>query len=287
MGLMANNFILAYPNRIDASGVVFSGGSWEADLPLVNLQDTYLSKVARSTNAVKANTKFDINLGTNRYVQIFALLMHNVSTTGKIRVRAWQEAGHTNLIYDSEWKDAWPMVYQPGQVEWENDNFWTLSWLPNTRYPIFHLLILNESAQYWEVEIDDEENTDGYIQAGRLVMGSVWQPLHNYSYGSGIVWKTNTLVDRTPGGVDDFDDRPSQRIQRLSIDHLTNEEAFGMLMDIQKEIDISGEVFFIADAEDTINLLRRSFLARPEKNNMIAQTYYDGNASALTLREVL
>jgi len=283
------NLILAYPNRADASAVSFSGGSWESDLPLINLQNTYLSKVARSTDAVVTNTKFSIDLSTNRYIQILALLKHNISESGKVRIRAFSDAGHTNEIYNSGWKSAWSQVYEPGQVEWEEDEFWTLSWSADTKYPLFHLIVLEEqiSARYWEVEFDDTTNGDGYVQCGRLIMASGWQPTRNYSYGAGLAWQSNTLVDRTPGGVADFDERTSQRVQRISLDHLTDDEAFQIMLDIQKELDISGEMFFIADPNDTVNLMRRSFLARLARNDMLTQTYYSGQSANLTLIEVL
>ncbi|MCK5297126.1 MAG: hypothetical protein KAJ75_09580, partial [Alphaproteobacteria bacterium] len=228
-----NNCILAYPNRVDDSATTFSGGSWETALPLSNLKNRYLTKVARSTDAQKANTILNVDLATNRFVQVFALLKHNISNSGYIRVRAWDDAEHTIMLYDSDWKWAWPVVYADGQLEWEDDEWWTMSWPADTNYPLFHLIVLDTpvSARYWSVEIDDEDNPAGYIEAGRLVMASGWQPDKNFSYGAGLGWMSNTLADRTPGGVADFDERPSQRIQRLSLDHLTNDEAFALMLD--------------------------------------------------------
>ena len=64
--------IFGYPNHADVA--TLSGGSWEASLPLANLQHRLLSRVARSTDAALASTQFDADLGsTGRAVRIAAL----------------------------------------------------------------------------------------------------------------------------------------------------------------------------------------------------------------------
>jgi hypothetical protein len=86
------SLLLGTPIYSDANATytpTFSGGSWAAGLPLTNLQDRRLSKVARASSAALADTKFDIDLKTARQVRILALVGHNISTAGKVRVRGF------------------------------------------------------------------------------------------------------------------------------------------------------------------------------------------------------
>lgn len=81
---MANIF-LAWQNRADEA--TLSSGSWLTTLPLVNVQDRQVQKVARSTNATRASTFFDIDLGQSRVISAIALLVHNLSVNGYVRIR--------------------------------------------------------------------------------------------------------------------------------------------------------------------------------------------------------
>jgi hypothetical protein len=72
-------------NRFDAASL--SGGSWEATLPLTNLQDRKLSKVARSTDDANASTKLVADLGDDYYVRAVSLHKTNLSRAGRYRIR--------------------------------------------------------------------------------------------------------------------------------------------------------------------------------------------------------
>lgn len=85
------NCLFAWPNHADANTptvVTFSGGSWESALPLTNLRDPLLHKVARSTSAALASTTFDVDLGVAaRFIRVLAIPRHTMSLAAKIRVR--------------------------------------------------------------------------------------------------------------------------------------------------------------------------------------------------------
>lgn len=70
-----------------------SGGSWEADLPLTNLQDRRLHRIARSSSAAVTNTVFTADLGTDRAVRCVALVKHNLSEAGTVRARGFLNEG--------------------------------------------------------------------------------------------------------------------------------------------------------------------------------------------------
>lgn len=80
---MANIF-LAWQNRADEG--TLSGGSWTTGLPLTNLQNRQVQKVARTTNAATTSTLFDIDLQSNKPISVLALVVHNLSVNAKVRI---------------------------------------------------------------------------------------------------------------------------------------------------------------------------------------------------------
>lgn len=169
-----------------------SAGSWASTLPLTNMQRRPLSRVARSSDATEASTKFRVNLGSSTpIVRKVGLWGHNITQTGNIRITAGTTAGASD-VHDSGWLSVWPAL-APEDLEWEDPNWWfgTLSDSDVEGYPIRFLYDCGDNiqAQYWTVEISDTSNTDGYVEIGRLWMGPFWSPGINYSTGASLGWR--------------------------------------------------------------------------------------------------
>lgn len=91
------NITLAWNNRTDSG--TLSGGSWLTTLPLTNLQNRQVQKVARSTNAATSSTQFQIDLGQARTIGVVALVVHNISVSGYARITGSDSsAAWTNLL---------------------------------------------------------------------------------------------------------------------------------------------------------------------------------------------
>ncbi len=93
MSAQAWNALLGFPIYSDVNATytpTFSGGSWSGSLPLTNLQDRRLAKVARSADASYQNTQFDIDLKTPRAVRVRAIPPgHNLSINAQARARSF------------------------------------------------------------------------------------------------------------------------------------------------------------------------------------------------------
>lgn len=77
----------------------YSGGAWDSDLPLSNLKDRRLARVARSTDTKLASTRLHLDLGVARSVGILAIPKHTMSKTGAyVRAMAQLET----LLFDYE-----------------------------------------------------------------------------------------------------------------------------------------------------------------------------------------
>lgn len=95
----------------------WSGGSWEATLPLSNAGDRRLHKVARSTNDDLTSTIAKLDLGVARSIRGVVLVGHNLSTAAKARVRLFAAAP----FYEASDFDAWTNGGTPDATTGQTD----------------------------------------------------------------------------------------------------------------------------------------------------------------------
>lgn len=283
-----SNILLAYQNRTDEG--VLSGGSWLASLPLANLQNRLVQRVARSSNTANASTKFDVDFGGVRTIGVIALVVHNISVSGKVRILADDAADFATPTYDSGWVDVWPSGMIPQDLlAWEDDNFWlgTLSQAARAGYqsPYIHVPAAPQTYRYWRVEIDDTTNADGYVHIGRLFMSPAWTPAINYSYGAGLGYKDTTQVERSLSGAEYFDVQGKAREFSFTLEGLTDTEAYDVILQLQRVAGIHGEVLQIADRDDTTRIPARAYVGRLLDLQPIDNTQPDRFKVQLKIRE--
>lgn len=285
------NVMLGFPNRIDAA--VLSGGAWTAGLPLANLQNRIIGKVARTTDGALASTQLDIDLGSAKSIRTFAAVGHNLSLAAKYRLRGSMVSNFATTVYDSgaEFLDVWPVVYPYESLEWEDENWWSGKYTDEqiTGYTAALIVILprNTLARYWRLEIDDTTNPAGHIQIGRIFIGPAWQPAFNMSYGAGLGWETKTEVQEALGGSEYFQRRTPFRVTRFALDWMSQDEGFANAFEIQRQAGIDREILWIHDPSDTVHALRRRFLGRLRALNQIEYPYPSITKSAFELKELL
>jgi hypothetical protein len=285
------NVTFAYPNRTDEG--TLSGGAWQAGLPLANLQDRTLSKVARSTDTALASTKFDLDLTQARWIGALALVGHNVSVLGKVRITAADSQANLSAapIYSSGWIDCWPAgVIPQSLLEWEDDNFWlgTLSAEARAAWQApFIQTFGRQIARWWRVEIDDTTNADAYVHIGRLFLADVWTPTMNMSYGNGLALEDKSNVEEALGGNEYFYAKRKARLTRLSLDWLGADEIYARLLDMQRLLGITGELLLVPDADDTANQQRRAYLGRMARLAPLDHASLNVYRTQLEIRELL
>lgn len=280
--------ILSYKNRID--GCTFAAyGSWSASLPLANLKNRTLSKVARSSNAANSSTRFRFSLDTARIINAVGFVNHNLSSSAQYRYRVYSDSGYSNLKYDSGLISVWPQMPY-GTYEWEDMRFWDLTAtdedLELFTKTLIHVPTVSVSEQYYQVEFFDSSNVDGYVQLGRVFIGGIYQPVYNMNNGASIGYESATQIDTAMSGAEYFDRRESFRVARFNLGLLTNEEAI-LNNDIQKISGTDAEVLFIYDPSDVMNLQRRSFLGRIRTLSPIEQPYATWFFTGYEIKELL
>lgn len=281
------NALIAFYNRIDAASV--SGGSWLASLPLTNIQDPIIGRVARSADLNTNSTQFDADIGADRLVRVVALVGHNLSLTAEYRVRGATDSGFTTVVVDSGWQEVWPPVYASTSLNWQAPNWWGGRYLPDeiegfTWTKIF-VADTSYNVRYWRVEMSDPDNAEGYVQVGRVFIGDAWQPELNILYGYGLRWETKTQIREALSGSEYFDRRTPYRVVGFTTEAMDVDEAFGNAFEIQRRAGLDGEVVFMLDPDDTLHALRRQYLGRLRELSPIENPYPDLHRTAWEIKE--
>lgn len=279
-----NNIILSYPNR--ANGMTFSAGSWLAGLPVANLANRELWKVARSTDATIASTKFQVDLGAMRTVGYFALSNHNLSATAQWRLKLGTTAGAAD-IFDSGSMAVWRMSFDT-LVEWESVTWWLgTAGDEYLRSPYPALCVATDifSARYITVEITDTANVDGYVQIGRFFAGGGVQPAVNASWGIKDFWRDLSTTDSAESGA--FWGTVRRRLRGTSfvLDRLSLTEA-GYLHEMQRLLGTTEEVLYIPDPTEMGESQRYGFLGRLSELSPIDYPFHRVRSLPLRIEEL-
>lgn len=282
------NVIIGYQNRIDTSTLA-AYGAWTSTLPLANIKTRQLAKKARSTNALAASTRLRFALDAERIIGSVAVVAHNMQRDATWRYRAYSDSGYTTLAYDSGVLNVWPLM-PFGSYDWEDLRFWDLQ-LSAEEVALFTKTLIyvpgsTVAAQYYQIEFFDETNTDGYVELGRVFVGSVYQPAINMSLGASIGDETRTVIDTALSGAEFFDRRQSNRVARFTLDHLTYGESI-INGDIIKISGVDAEVVFIYDDSTALDLNRRAFLGRLMALSPISQPYNTRHQTTYEIKELL
>lgn len=282
---MANLF-LGWPNRIDAA--TLSGGSWEATLPLANLQMRSLAVMARSTDDANASTKLNIDLGASHSLRAVGVFNHNLSSDAQIRVSLGTSSGGTQ-VYAGSWVDCFPITFGTGSDEWQTYNWWQPladdDYIRNP-FPVIVTLPSFYSARYVTIEFDDTSNTDGYVEFGRLFVGGGFNPDRNASMGliEGYISLSNE-EDLESGATIVWPKR-SRKTARMSFDALSMTE-FGAVFEMLRRSGTHAEILYVPSVSDSIWTQRSGFLGRIARMNPVAYSSYRMRATVFELVEIL
>lgn len=230
-----------------------TASSAAGSMTAAKLQNSQPSDVWRSTNATVQTLSG--NLGNLLSVSAFCLYNHNLDSAATIRVELATDSGFTNKLRD-ETISLGALDEGLGQGglgtsglggfsgdSWQQT--FTISWFA----PVL--------VQYWRITLTNTGNADGYLQAGRLILGRYWSPTLNLSYGYRMGWREQTQQRRTRGGALRSDTRPAYRV------------ATGLLqwMDASEESTILDVQFFRGKRKDLL------FSGYPEDGTVLEQKH--------------
>lgn len=287
------NVIIVYENFADTA--TLSNGSYEVSLPITNVQDQRLGRVARTSDALNASTIIDIDFGTARNVDAVLLGVPNISPGAQYRVRSYNESGRVTPVYDSGTKLFPGAVLDSLDLEWEDPGFWYGinseelfdefgKWLIEV---IPEADVATVGKRWWRIEIFDQNNTDGYLDFSRLMAGRAYRPTINYDEDNSFSLSELLDVSESLGGQRTYYERGLRRVLRLSIKNNTWDQAFNDVFRMMVKARTSRQVFVIPDYEDTDYLQQRSFIATFRQVPAIQQLFVDRTTQLIDLEEVI
>ena len=283
------NMMLCYPNRIEEAEL--KGGAWSETLPLAHAQDRLLALRTRSIDTALDSTRFTVTLPKIRTIRSLALIDHNLSVTAQYRISAYVRPDDPEPMMTTLWLPVWEIIYPYGSVPFEDEHFWTGRPTPEDvqgyRIDLIYLTEQVIRARHWQIEISDPGNPDGYVEFGRVWISDAWQPVYNMSYPESAGYQSRTTVSEAYSGAETFGIKRGRRYQRCSLDWLNTAEAMGRAWELQRNIDIHGEVLFIFDPTDAVNRHRRSFLGRLRQLSALEHPYLDTYRLPLEIQEIL
>lgn len=282
-----SHVFLAWNNLVD--GAILSGGAYVPSLPLNNLKNRVLQRVARSADLLPTSTQFDIDLGPDKLWRVLALPNHNFNLDARYRVRASATQTHTSPIHDSGWLDVWPAVYDETELEWDDLNWWEGTYTEAERqgyvWTLIHKLATTTDARYVRVEIQDLTNPSGYAQMGRAFVANGWTPTHNMEVGASLGWEDPSEVQEAYGGAEYFNERPRYRVAKFTIQAIEISEAYGKAFEIMRQAGITKEVLIQWNPADAKNAIRQSFVGRLRQLSPIEHPYPIQASAAFEIKE--
>jgi len=258
-----SNLILSSQNRIDEATSI-TASSEVATLPIENVQDRQLVKVYRSNAAT--TVQIDVDFGAGKVIDFMAVIRHNISQTGTIRFRLSTVSDFASTQYDSGVVDAWPVVEEFGTLPWgifSWGGFLNPAVAASYTISSFNIPSSQVVARYLRVDIVDTNNTDGYIQIGRMISGPAYRPSSNYAFGGEFEFVDNSRVVKSRGGQTFIDE--VERFRRFTFEILNIPEAeifSNVFNNIDRERGIAKDILVIPQPGDPATYITQNIYGR-------------------------
>lgn len=170
------------PNLTDSATLAAS--SEVATLPVANLAHPLRRKVWRTENADSVHT-VTADFGAAESVSALALTSHNLTREAKIRLEGHASNSWGAPAFTTGWIDAWESLFGYGQGGYGEHGYggYLLDGEAEGYIHTFvHFIAPAQHFRWWRLTIDDIGNPDGYIEAGRLFLGSYFEPERGFGY---------------------------------------------------------------------------------------------------------
>lgn len=137
---------ILWDNVLDDYTLLYS--SQRSGFPASNVQHPHLTRVWRSLTAEDEYAGIDAGSGSTVTADCAFIAAHNLSATAVVKVQACDDGTYTSPDIDE-----------------------TMTWDAGIMVSFF----TSDTCRFWRFLIDDPDNEDGYLQIGRLALGSYLQ----------------------------------------------------------------------------------------------------------------
>ena len=257
-------------------------------LPITNLQDRQIVKIWRNS---QTTAQIDVDFGQGRIVDFAALIKHTISQTGKIRWRLSNASDFSSTVYDSGLIDAWPIVEEFGTLPWG-----VFSWggylniTVAAQYTISTFAVLSSpvQARYMRIDISDADNTDGYIQAGRLIAGPAYKPSINYGNGIEFEFVDDSRVTKSRGGQTFIDEIERFRRIRFDLINLPENEMFQNVFNaIDRLRGVAQDILIIPQPDEPTTWITQNIYGRITQTSPIVNSALNFYGRQIEVEELI
>ena len=257
-------------------------------LPITNLQDRQIVKIWRNS---QTTAQIDVDFGQGRIVDFAALIKHTISQTGKIRWRLSNASDFSSTVYDSGLIDAWPIVEEFGTLPWG-----VFSWggylniTVAAQYTISTFAVLSSpvQARYLRIDISDPDNTDGYIQAGRLIAGPAYKPSINYANGVEFEFVDDSRITKSRGGQTFVDEIERFRRIRFELINLPENEMFQNVFNaIDRLRGVAQDILIIPQPDEPTTWITQNIYGRITQTSPIVNSALNFYGRQIEVEELI
>ncbi len=228
-------------SAIADAGTLITGNELTT-LPAINLQDPQPTKKWRTSGL--STMYVVVDLGSANAINLVSLIAHNGSAAATWQIRgASSEANLTAAPgYDSGSVSMWPGTGKPsGWI----DTLFALLWLTTS-----------QTHRWWRIDVVDAGNTDGYFEAGRLIIDAAWQPDIGLSPNWGVQWIDPGPREQSIGGQIYPTQRTRRRLIELILDFNDRDVMLNNAFELQRKRGSSRDIFVLGDPTGTTHLHR-------------------------------
>lgn len=262
-------FTIYHNNAID-SAVLAGDGSWLAALPLENLREQRPTLKARSIDTQDSSTQWTVTLAEPISSHGIQLISTNLSSAALYKITWYTDATFTVEVDNTGFIPVgvsidWTNILE--WLDWLDLNFW----LGSTPFldpdhqgrDVRHSFETPTLVQYLKFEIQDESNSDGFVEIGYQYIGDAYIPSINISFDSSFVRASLTAVQAAIGGSEYFGRRGSRKQWNVVYGMLPETEVFNDIDDIVQIHDVNRSVYVDFDPDDSSAAgAKKAFLAR-------------------------
>jgi len=270
------------------------GASYVTDYPVTNLGSLPLARVARTSDATEANTKFTGVFAGTVGLRLMLIGPHNMlpSTSPSYRLRLYSNTGLTSEVYDSgAGIPVWPPVYDGVGLEWEDDRFWSGTYSDaqvingERTLPIWLDQIV--TCRGFRIEFSDTSNAAGYLQFGLCEPALGWQFSVNVGFGAQYGFRFRSTSRESDGGSKAFRRRRAPQVWEGEIRMLPRDEAMGNWLDLLRQNDLVEPFAWMPHPEEPLHFPRTVWLARAVDPGLVTMAAPRRDTIPIKLEQVL
>jgi len=289
---MTKNITAGY--RVWTGEVTFSTTGDTADgYGAGNLGALPLSLPWRSGTTDLLDTQFRGSLSQLRRIDNLWLCSTNLSRDAKVRRSLFRREGNSPAveIYNSGWVKWLDSVYTFDQVDHDGGNLHDRSYteeeLAGAKRDHPFYIDGNLYADEFLIEIDDQGNSDGFVQVGFCPVEEAVEFTINPAPSSQDGFRARTKSSQAQSGHKDFDVLAKPRVFSGNFDHLPKSEAKGVVHEMQRLLDINQPYTWWIDRDDQLNRLRDAWLGRNEDLPALTHQSFGRCGASINNEEVI